>query len=53
MSAVAVLEVLDRDGSVRHSVSVPAWPLRVGRALNNDLVLDDRTHAPHHFSLGT
>lgn len=48
---LAVLEVLDRDGGVRHSVAVHAWPLRVGRALDNDLVLDDPHTAPQHFSL--
>ncbi|MBC7955252.1 MAG: FHA domain-containing protein [Cytophagales bacterium] len=48
---LAVLEVLDRDGSVRHSVSVREWPLRVGRALDNDLVLDDAHTAAHHFSV--
>ncbi|MGY4831501.1 FHA domain-containing protein [Sphaerotilaceae bacterium SBD11-9] len=51
MSTLAVLEVLDRDGSVRHSVSVRDWPLRVGRALDNDLVLDDPHTAAHHFSV--
>lgn len=50
-STLAVLEVLDRDGSVRHSVSVREWPLRVGRALDNDLVLDDAHTAAHHFSV--
>jgi hypothetical protein len=50
-STLAVLEVLDRDGSVRHSVSVREWPLRVGRALDNDLVLDDVHTAAHHFSV--
>jgi hypothetical protein len=48
---VAVLEVLDRDGSVRHSVGVREWPLRVGRALDNELVLDDAHTAAHHFSV--
>ncbi|HEX3138834.1 MAG TPA: FHA domain-containing protein [Rhizobacter sp.] len=48
---LAVLEVLDRDGSVRHSVSVREWPLRAGRALDNDLVLDDAHTAAHHFSV--
>jgi hypothetical protein len=50
MQTLAVLEVLDRDCSVRHSVSVHQWPLRVGRALDNDLVLDDPHTAAHHFS---
>jgi hypothetical protein len=51
MGTLAVLEVLDRDGSVRHSVGVRDWPLRVGRALDNDLVLDDAHTAAHHFSV--
>ncbi len=51
MTVLAVLEVLDRDGSVRHSVAVREWPLRVGRALDNDLVLDDAHTAAHHFSV--
>jgi len=51
MPVLAVLEVLDRDGSVRHSVGVREWPLRVGRALDNDLVLDDPHTAAHHFSV--
>lgn len=48
---LAVLEVLDRDGAVRHSVSVREWPLRAGRALDNELVLDDPHTAPLHFSV--
>ena len=48
---LAILEVLDRDGVVRQAVRVPAWPVRVGRALDNDLVLDDPHVAPHHFEV--
>ncbi len=52
MSAtLAVLEVLDRDGAVRQSVKVNAWPLRVGRAFDNDLVLDDPYTAPQHLRI--
>lgn len=50
-TTLAVVEVLDRDGGVRQSVPVRAWPLRVGRALDNDLVLDDPHTAAHHFSV--
>jgi hypothetical protein len=50
-AVLAVLEVLDRDGGVRHSLPVHSWPLRVGRALDNDLVLDDPYTAPQHFSV--
>jgi len=48
---LAVVEVIDRDGSVRHAVGVRDWPLRVGRALDNELVLDDAHTAAHHFSV--
>jgi len=51
VGTLALLEVLDRDGSVRHAVPVHAWPLRVGRALDNDVVLADAHVAPHHFSI--
>jgi hypothetical protein len=50
-STLALLEVLDRDGGVRQSVKVGAWPLRVGRALDNDLVLDDPYTAPEHLRI--
>ena len=36
-----LIEVLDRDGQVRQSFPVAQWPLRVGRALDNDVVLSD------------
>ena len=51
MSPLAVIEVLDRDGQVRQSQRVSAWPLRVGRALDNDLTLPDPHVAPHHCLL--
>jgi hypothetical protein len=51
MGALAVLEVIDRDGAVRQSHAVAAWPLSVGRALDNDLVLDDPHTAAHHFRI--
>jgi hypothetical protein len=49
---LAVLEVLDRDGVVRQSLKVNAWPLRVGRSLDNDLVLDDPYTAAQHLRIG-
>jgi hypothetical protein len=51
MAALALLELLDRDGTARHSLSVSSWPVHVGRALDNDLVLDDPHTAAHHFSI--
>ena len=51
MGTLALIEILDRDGSVRHAQKVLAWPLRVGRSLDNDLVLDDPHVAGHHFTV--
>ncbi|MBL8288362.1 MAG: FHA domain-containing protein [Rubrivivax sp.] len=45
---VARIEVLDRDGRVRHALPVAAWPATIGRAIDNDLVLEDPHVAPHH-----
>ncbi len=49
MGTVALLETLDRDGQARACVVVRRWPLRVGRALDNHMVLSDPYVAPHHF----
>ena len=51
MGALALVEVLERDGSVRQSHAVHAWPLRIGRALDNDVVLSDPHIAPTHLSV--
>jgi hypothetical protein len=51
MGALSLVEVLDRDGQPRHSIAVHAWPLRIGRALDNDLVLGDPHVAPHHLAV--
>ncbi len=56
-AAQAVVELLDREGHdgqdapVRQSVPVAAWPLRIGRALDNDLVLSDPHVAPQHLRI--
>jgi hypothetical protein len=51
MAALALLEVLERDGRVRRVLEVQRWPVTIGRALDNDLVLDDPHVAPHHARL--
>lgn len=48
---LALLEVLDRDGQVRQSLAVQHWPLHIGRALDNDLVLGDAHVAADHLTL--
>lgn len=48
------LEHLHRDGSVQQRIHLPPVPeaeLRIGRALDNDLVLDDPHCAPYHAVL--
>ena len=50
-AALAVLDVLDRDGQPRQTFIVHEWPLRVGRSLANDMVLADPHVAAQHFSI--
>ncbi len=45
---LGLVELLDRDGQVRTSHAVGAWPLAIGRALDNDLVIADPHVAAHH-----
>jgi hypothetical protein len=47
----ALLEVLARDGSVRFSHAVQAWPLRIGRGLDNEVIVDDPYLAAQHLAL--
>ena len=46
-----VIDVLDRDGQVRQTVAVTHWPVRIGRALDNDVVLSDLHVAAHHLRI--
>lgn len=48
MSAIGVLELVDRSGHVQQRVRIERLPFRVGRALANDLVVDDPYVCPHH-----
>jgi hypothetical protein len=45
---LALLELLDADGRVQQSWDVVAWPVRLGRALDNEIVLHDPHVAAHH-----
>ncbi len=47
----ALIEVYDRDARVARSVGVYEWPLTLGRALDNGVVLDDPHVAAHHAVL--
>jgi hypothetical protein len=48
---LGLFELLDRDGQVRQSIALRAWPTTLGRALDNDVVLSDPHLAPHHLRI--
>jgi len=48
---LALIELFDRDGRARRTLDVHAWPVTLGRALDNTWVLDDPHVAPHHATL--
>jgi hypothetical protein len=48
---LAQVEVVDSHGRSTQLVDVHAWPLRIGRALDNDLVLPDPHVAAHHATV--
>ncbi|HET6565130.1 MAG TPA: FHA domain-containing protein [Xanthomonadales bacterium] len=45
------LEILNRNGHVLHRLSWDGAPVRIGRAHDNDLVVDDPYVCPHHLQL--
>jgi hypothetical protein len=51
MERLAWLEILDRHGDVSSHHPVLAWPLKIGRAYTNDIVLDDPHIAAHHVEI--
>lgn len=51
MSRAVAIEVLDHDGQPRWIHKVQAWPLRIGRSPDCDLVLDDPHLAGEHALL--
>jgi len=48
---LALLESIDRDGLVRQSWRIERWPVTIGRALDNTIVLSDPHVAAHHATL--
>lgn len=48
---LALIELLGRDGQVLRSLDVWQWPVSIGRALDNELVVDDAYLAPRHARL--
>jgi len=48
MDQLIHVEVLDRHGEVAHRHAARTLPVRIGRAYDNDLILEDPYVAPHH-----
>ena len=48
---LALIEWVEREGHPARRVDVQAWPVTLGRALDNDIVLDDPHVAAHHAVL--
>jgi hypothetical protein len=51
MSQTIFIELLTRSGDVLHRYRFEKLPVRIGRAYDNDLILDDPHVAPHHAEL--
>ena len=51
MGPLALLEALDRDGMVRQAWRIEHWPVTIGRALDNDVVLTEPHVASHHATI--
>lgn len=51
METIALIERLDAEGQVLQMHRVHRWPQRLGRAVDNDLVIDDPHVAAYHATL--
>lgn len=48
MSQAVYIEILNPDGSIKHRHRCTHLPIRLGRAYDNDIILDDPHTAAHH-----
>lgn len=51
MDPVIFVEVLGRIGEVLHRIPIDRFPASVGRAYDNDVIVDDPYVAPHHLKI--
>ncbi len=51
MERVAVIEVYDRQGNLIERFNVSRFPVTLGRAWDNDLIIDDPYVCPHHCTI--
>lgn len=49
MEEVIVLEVLEKSGKVRERLRLGSFPVTIGRAYDNDIILDDEYVSPRHL----
>ena len=52
MAPLGYIEVLDAKGRVTARFAVDAWPVTIGRAYTNRVILDDPFVSPEHLSIG-
>jgi hypothetical protein len=50
-TGLALIECFERDGRTARVLDVWQWPVTLGRAMDNDIVLDDPFVAAHHARL--
>jgi len=48
---IGAIEILNRSGQVLHRLAWDGAPISIGRAYDNDLVVDDPFVCPHHLEL--
>jgi Inner membrane component of T3SS, cytoplasmic domain len=51
MAALAIIHITHASGQASRYFEVHHWPITIGRALDNDLILTDEYVAPHHARL--
>jgi len=51
MAPLGYIEVLDTKGRVIERFTVDAWPITIGRAYTNRMILDDPFVSPEHLSI--
>lgn len=51
MEEVIVLEVLEKSGKVRERMRLSTFPVTIGRAYDNDIILDDEYVSARHLSI--
>ncbi len=51
MNFLGVVEIIDRGGAVHSRARIDHLPFKLGRALDNDLIIDDIYVCPHHAEI--